>query len=108
MNKPSWDSAPEWANYLAMDEDGTWWWYQNEPVPISDSRNIWASGNGVSEHRVDEILRGYAAQYRELDGKLKSFYFGFNRYGSELALLLAETTRDFHIRKLNEQGAGYA
>lgn len=30
--KPSWDDAPEWANYLAMDEDGEWWWYEMEPI----------------------------------------------------------------------------
>lgn len=29
--KPSWDQAPEWANYLAMDADGTWYWYKNQP-----------------------------------------------------------------------------
>ncbi|MGL4585298.1 MAG: hypothetical protein ACRCVU_20265 [Flavobacterium sp.] len=29
--KPNWDSAPEWANYLTMDQDSTWWWHKNEP-----------------------------------------------------------------------------
>ena len=29
--KPSWKDAPEWAQYLAMDEDGHWLWYANEP-----------------------------------------------------------------------------
>lgn len=27
-NKPSWDTAPEWANYLAMDGNGEWFWYE--------------------------------------------------------------------------------
>lgn len=31
MNKPDWKDAPEWANWLAMDSDGIWWWYENEP-----------------------------------------------------------------------------
>ena len=26
-----WTNAPEWANYLAMDDDGSWWWYELEP-----------------------------------------------------------------------------
>ncbi len=29
--KPSWKDAPEWANYLAMDADGIWVWYENRP-----------------------------------------------------------------------------
>jgi len=29
--KPSWDDAPEWANWLAQDEDGSWWWYGAKP-----------------------------------------------------------------------------
>jgi len=33
QGKPSWDDAPYWANYLAMDEDGSWYWYSIEPVP---------------------------------------------------------------------------
>lgn len=32
MDKPSWDNAPEWAKYLAMDEDGSWFWYQYQPI----------------------------------------------------------------------------
>ena len=29
--KPDWKDAPEWAQWLAMDGDGAWWWFQNEP-----------------------------------------------------------------------------
>lgn len=28
---PSWDDAPEWANWLAQDKDGMWNWYESEP-----------------------------------------------------------------------------
>lgn len=34
MSKPSWDDAPEWANWLAMDADGTWFWFEDEPISI--------------------------------------------------------------------------
>lgn len=27
-----WDEAPEWARWAAMDEDGDWWWYSEEPT----------------------------------------------------------------------------
>ena len=29
--KPDWKDAPEWANWLAMDENGAWCWYELEP-----------------------------------------------------------------------------
>jgi len=29
--KPSWDDAPSWAKWLAMDEGGEWYWYEFEP-----------------------------------------------------------------------------
>lgn len=31
MSKPNWIDAPEWANWLAQDESGRWYWYENEP-----------------------------------------------------------------------------
>lgn len=36
--KPSWECAPEWANYLAMDDDGRWYWYEHMP---NYRFNIW-------------------------------------------------------------------
>lgn len=30
-NKPSWDDAPEWANYLAENGNSFWYWHQNKP-----------------------------------------------------------------------------
>lgn len=31
MKKPLWENAPIWANYTAMDDNGDWFWYENEP-----------------------------------------------------------------------------
>lgn len=31
MSKPEWEDAPEWANWLAMDESGIWCWFISEP-----------------------------------------------------------------------------
>lgn len=31
MNKPDWKDAPEWANWLAGDADGTWYWFKDKP-----------------------------------------------------------------------------
>lgn len=41
--KPQWSNAPEWANYLAQDEDSTWWWFALEPMKAS---NGWGPAMG--------------------------------------------------------------
>jgi len=55
-NKPDWKDAPEWANYLAMDEDGAWWWYECKPFSEETAfgTNAWFSKMG-SEKRVQRI-----------------------------------------------------
>lgn len=30
--KPDWKYAPDWAKFLAQDEDGSWFWYEAEPI----------------------------------------------------------------------------
>ncbi len=35
QNKPSWDEAPEWANWLAQDNDGEWCWRENKLIKLS-------------------------------------------------------------------------
>ena len=40
--KPDWKDAPEWAKWLARDNDGWWNWYSGEPEFEGD---IWALGN---------------------------------------------------------------
>jgi len=39
--KPDWSSAPSWANFLTMDEDGTYVWWAEEPEPKG---NNWVGG----------------------------------------------------------------
>jgi len=29
--KPDWKDAPEWAQWLAQDPDGDWYWYSQKP-----------------------------------------------------------------------------
>lgn len=36
QNKPSWKDAPEWAEWLAQDEDGEWNWLAGLPVKYVD------------------------------------------------------------------------
>ena len=44
--KPDWKDAPDWAMWLAMDEDGTWYWFENEPTnePIVEGGRFSVSG----------------------------------------------------------------
>ena len=42
--KLPWDQAPEWAQWAAMDADGEWWWYENEP---EISHILWRHTNGL-------------------------------------------------------------
>lgn len=35
QNKPSWDEAPVWAEWLAQDSYGCWGWFQQRPVSQS-------------------------------------------------------------------------
>lgn len=30
--KPDWKDAPEWANWLAMNDDGEWYWFEEKPT----------------------------------------------------------------------------
>lgn len=41
--KPSWDDAPGWANFMAMDADGDWYWYLNEPKVVYPSDDYWTN-----------------------------------------------------------------
>lgn len=42
MSKPEWKDAPKWAEWLAKDKDGFWWWYEAEPFQLCGKE--WVSG----------------------------------------------------------------
>jgi Lar family restriction alleviation protein len=46
-NKPSWDDAPEWAQWLAQDENGYWYWHKECPTA---GTQLWASGSTIYKH----------------------------------------------------------
>jgi len=56
--KPDWKDAPEWAQYVAMDRDGTWYWYEVYPSKFHDS---WISSY-KNEHC---IVRGWEESLEE-------------------------------------------
>lgn len=46
--KPSWNDAPEWANWLARDFGGRWYWYADKPRLFD---HYWGHG-GKSEKSI--------------------------------------------------------
>ena len=58
--KPEWKDAPEWAQWLAQDESGVWYWYEMKPDIFDD---FWDNRTGLyllatpsSEGRWQETL----------------------------------------------------
>ena len=45
---PDWSTAPHWANWWAMDGDGTAWWYEDEPIPSRRYARWIVKGDGRS------------------------------------------------------------
>ena len=56
MVKPDWKDAPEWAKFLAMDECGMWFWYEDKPFPVRTS--WWGTGRLRSANGADPEWRG--------------------------------------------------
>jgi hypothetical protein len=50
----TWASAPDWANWLAMNSDGTWFWHQLEPIREEGESGVWwrQPGGGTTEAAV--------------------------------------------------------
>ncbi|MGL4756444.1 MAG: hypothetical protein ACRCXB_29160 [Aeromonadaceae bacterium] len=46
QNKPSWKDAPEWAQWMAQDEDGEWWFFSGKPK--AQSVSFGDQGYGIS------------------------------------------------------------
>lgn len=44
MSKPDRNKAPGWAMWLAQDNDGTWYWWEREPVVTGGHDDFWMSG----------------------------------------------------------------
>jgi hypothetical protein len=59
QNKPSWDDAPELANWLAQDDNGTWFWYPTKPSHPG-MRGWWPGDNSRgAASTLGEVLGGW-------------------------------------------------
>lgn len=55
INRPSWEDAPEWAQWLAQDESGEWFWFE-APVEMEEEGE-WFEKEG-EDGRIDRASRG--------------------------------------------------
>lgn len=55
---PNWKDAPDWANWLAQDGDGAWYWYEH-PVYTREDFDAWYEQHGFGG-RIDDA--GVAAE----------------------------------------------
>ena len=49
---PRWKDAPDWANYLAQDGDGSWCWYEH-PIYAREDYDAWYEQPGF-DGRIDD------------------------------------------------------
>lgn len=56
--KPDWAIAPEWAEWLAQDADGVWFWWSIQPACEIDSvMDFWHQG-GYKNFEYQRARRG--------------------------------------------------
>lgn len=67
MDKPDWNSAPDWARWLAMDQSGVWCWFVGEPYRGS---SVWLpddkeNGDGDTFDYIDGMSHDYPIDWIE-------------------------------------------
>ena len=51
--KPDWKNAPNWANWLAMDSTGEWWWFAKKPEMTKGK--YWDEFEGMISRAIDPM-----------------------------------------------------
>lgn len=75
---------------------------------LSSNNTTGIKGVHIDKKKCKSVDRFYAkAAWSDLEGKRRSKAFSFDKYGSELALFLAQEYRTTMMERLNLLGAGY-
>ncbi len=61
--KPDWKDAPEWARWLAMDDDGEWFWFESEPT-FHRGQGVWREMTGRNKRVFDQIFSKFSLEQR--------------------------------------------
>ena len=64
MTKPNWNDAPEWAQWLAQDEDGDWYWYAEKPM-LQNDMYMWSNDSQYSVAYNDEENENWQSTLEE-------------------------------------------
>jgi hypothetical protein len=56
--KPNWSDSPSWANYLAQDANGAWWWYANKPIIWNENDVEWRPNGSSAPAKISMQWRG--------------------------------------------------
>lgn len=60
--KPDWKDAPEWANWLAKDQDNlTWYWHEQKPMFNGDE---WLSDGFVISADINDVYPSESLEER--------------------------------------------
>lgn len=60
-DKPSWDDAPDWAGWLAMDKSGVWCWFVGMPHAAS---TLWLPSDDENpEGDTFDFIDGMSHEY---------------------------------------------
>ena len=51
---PNWEDAPEWANWLAQDKSGAWFWHIEKPCPRDTGNCSWIGGRYQSATKLNK------------------------------------------------------
>lgn len=51
MDKPTWDTAPEWAQWLAKTRKGNWYWFENEPT-LTPNKGAWLDSGKIQSAKL--------------------------------------------------------
>lgn len=60
--KPDWKDAPEWAQWLALDASGVWYWYEQAPT-IAHESDYW-NAEGAMAQAAESIYWKESAEPR--------------------------------------------
>jgi hypothetical protein len=62
-----WSRAPDWARYVAMDEDGEWYWYGLRPRTCEDA-DCWFGGGQLDYYKETGCWVGWRSSLVERPG----------------------------------------
>lgn len=60
MSKPEWKDAPEWAMFLAQDEDGDWTWWEGVPTVTEENEPYWMPSMGAIQGNLFKFQKAFS------------------------------------------------